>query len=119
MNFKAYLKQLTPLALLKLAFQDHLESLGYNKISDTLYIQNNISIELQMNSFEPTIVIHDRSTNTVTSYLFEPNIMYKDSAIIKTERLDDVYFVDDYIDPVNAYTLLKMITDKKEELELE
>jgi hypothetical protein len=119
MNFKEYLKTTTPLKLLTMCFEEHFSSLNYKKLSQTKFINNNISIELELNSQEPCIVLNDLSSNVITSYLFDPTIAFKKSAIIRTDRFRENYVIDDFLEPVDMYELLDIVTDKKEEMEIE
>lgn len=118
MDLKSYMKSITPLKMLELGFNDHFS--GYTLISKNKFsLNNNITVELQLNSVEPTIIINDKSTNFGVVYLFDPSIGLSTSHVIMVEKLGENLSFDKIFEDINMYQLFEMIQNKKEEVESE
>lgn len=114
-DLRNYWKSLNELKMLQLIFDDHFTELGYEKLNSTTFdLTNNIIVQFQPNSTDPSIIIADNSTNIITSYLFDPSIVFKESIVIKSQRQKDNYVFDDIIENVNIYSLLNLVTQQKE-----
>jgi hypothetical protein len=118
MDLRSYMKSIGPLKMLELAFNDHF---GHNKlISKNKYsLKNNITIELQLNSTDPSIVMNDNSTKQSIVYLFDPIIGFTTSPVVMINRLGENLSFDKIFDDINMYQLFEMVEDKKEEVESE
>lgn len=118
MDLKSYMKSIGPLKMLELGFNDYFNGntlISKNKFS----LKNNITIELQLNSVEPTIIINDKSTNYSIAYLFDPIIGLGTSHVIMVTRLGENLSFDKIFEDVNMYQLFEMVNHETEEVQSE
>ena len=88
MDLRTYMKSLNAMGLISVLFETHFKELGYSQNSKTSFnLRNNITLELFPNSQEPCMVLADHSTNTITTFLFDPSIAFGESHVIVMQRM--------------------------------
>jgi len=114
-DLRSYMKNLNQCKLLNLIFKDHFESKGYKKVNDKKYdLKNNITIELQSDNSEFSLLLKDNSSDVITSFLFDSDILLKPSLILKSQRLSDTYYFDELLENKTIYDLLNLLELTKE-----